>query len=328
MADGNFTPQARTPWGGQRIAELKGIAARSIGESWEVSVEPDFPSRVESGTPLKTLIASNPAEWLGAHEAHGGLGLLVKLLDAKENLSVQIHPADDFSGLQEGESGKPEAWYVVAADEGAAIYLGLQEGVGISEMSHAISTNAEVSKLLNRIPCKPGDYFVIPPKTPHAVGAGLTLVEPQQVLPRTRGLTYRYWDWNRRYDKNGQRDPNGLPRELHVDVALEVTDWNAPRGDALVEVLRRHTPQIDPAAPVEQEDLSSPLSPLMTTRLSGTGRISLDPGRFRALCVLGGQVQFETFDLTVGPGRSAVIPAIFEGQLCLKNAHALLCALG
>src|SRR5687768_366355 len=117
----NFCPPSRTPWGGRKIAAgYKGLPEQVVGESWEISVEPDFPSVVEeTGEPL-----AEP------------MSLLVKLLDTADVLSVQIHPSDDYPGLAPGESGKPESWYVVESAEGA-LHVGLREGVTEDEMRRA-----------------------------------------------------------------------------------------------------------------------------------------------------------------------------------------------
>ena len=134
----NFTPPSRTPWGGCRIGtDYKGelslpTAPGVIGESWEVSVEPSFPSVTEDGEALSHVIARAPEAWLGhkvAKNNDGQLPLLVKLLDAADNLSVQVHPADDDEELGPDESGKPEAWVVLRADAEAGLFLGFRNGV-------------------------------------------------------------------------------------------------------------------------------------------------------------------------------------------------------
>lgn len=264
----NFTPPQRTPWGGTKIVERykaallgdEGSAPRIVGESWEVSVEPDFPAKVvlnDKHAPgatdyarleldLAELVAGAPKHFLGAEQSErfGGLALLVKLLDAAENLSVQIHPRDDDPALAADESGKPETWYILEAEEGAGLYLGFRDGVGRDDVESKIAAGGDLSELLFFVPVKQGDFFVIDAGTPHAIGAGVTLLEPQRVLPGKRGLTYRYWDWNRTYDAEGRRADDGSPRELHLQRALEVTNWDGPREDALVARIRSRCPPI------------------------------------------------------------------------------------
>lgn len=332
----NVTPLSRTPWAGTRIAaRYKSTleVPHRIGESWEVSVEPDFPSITEDGQRLDERIAADPKGWLGKHAAaHGGLGLLVKLLDASAALSVQIHPHDDDPALAEDESGKPECWYILDADEGAGIFLGLAPGVDLERMRAALDSDADVSQLLNFVPCSPGDFFVLPPGTPHAVGPGLTLIEPQRVLPGRRGLTYRYWDHGRRYDADGNLDPEGSPRTLHIERALAVTDWEAPQGDALVDSLRVRLGACDLSAEAKVEALCGPEAALSFAYLSaervvGTGSIELSgASTCQSLTVVEGEV--EIAGVVVSAGRSALIPA--DGgnlTLSLRGAHALMAHL-
>src|SRR5690606_7976392 len=154
-----------------------------------------------------------------------GTALLVKLIDTSEPLSVQIHPSNEYPGLSAGECGKPESWYIVAREPGAGLYLGFQRGTTEHDGRAALSGERSLRELLRFVPVEPGDFFVIDAGTPHAIGEGLTLVEPQHVVPGQRGITYRYWDWDRRYDAAGKADPQGSPRPLHVEHALRVTDF-------------------------------------------------------------------------------------------------------
>jgi len=328
LAPDNFTPPRRTPWGGRRITERYkahlGIPPTQVGESWELSVEPDFPSHLRDGRPLAEVIDAEPEAWVGPGRA--STSLLVKLLDAASPLSVQIHPADDDPHLAPGESGKPESWYVLDADEGAGLYLGLEEGVDEAAMRAAIEGREDVSKLLTFVPVRPGDFFVIDAGTPHAIGPGLTLVEPQRVAPGSRGLTYRYWDWNRTYDPEGKPDPDGSPRTLHVDEALRVTRWDLPRGAALLERIRVRAGPAGLEAPPLQRELTAEVESehLGASRLCGTGKVVLDPApRLRALTVVDGTVTID--DVVVSAGETAALPAALpESWVTLDRAHALL----
>lgn len=339
----NFTPPERTPWGGERIlASYKdGLRLQTtgvVGESWEVSVEPDFPALVDGsaseapsleGVPLADVIARDPAGWLGAEAALGGSPLLVKLLDAATPLSVQIHPADDDPALGPGESGKPESWLVVEADEGAGLYLGLQPGVDEGSMRRAIEAGDDVSALLPFVPVAPGDFFLIEAGTPHAIGGGVTLVEPQRVLPGKRGLTYRYWDWNRRYDEQGQPDEAGDPRELHVDAALRVTRWSLARGDALLPEVRVRSGAPALEEPATLQRLCGPTDAALTSEtlevgvLAGSGPLILGASEgFRALTVIAGALTID--GLRLERGRSAALPADQAHQLQLDRAWAVV----
>lgn len=337
----NFTPPTRTPWGGRRIPThykaglLDGLPEGAVGESWELSVEPDFPSWTTDGEALASLLAREPSL---TGDERGSTALLVKLLDTAEPLSVQIHPRDDDPALAADESGKPESWYVLHAEPGAGLYLGLAEGVDEPTMRDALATGADVSRLLRFVPVEPGDFFVIDAGTPHAIGAGLTLVEPQRVTPGRRGLTYRYWDWNRRYDAEGRPDPKGAPRALHVERALAVTAWGRCEGDAWLASIRRRAgvPALDAPARVDAlttsahgEGVEFPW--LGAARLAGDGRLPLAPmTRLRALTVAEGAVTVRTADGATRfvRGETAALPAALEGELELERAHALLSWVG
>jgi mannose-6-phosphate isomerase len=316
LAADNFTPATRTPWGGTRIlsrykAHLGIEATGVVGESWEISVEPSFPSVLESGEMLSDAIARNPEAWLGVEDArrYGQCPLLVKLLDADENLSVQVHPADDDDALAHDESGKPESWVVLDAEPGAGLYLGFREGVSREDVEACLRDGGPLDELMAFVPVSPGDAFVIESGTPHAIGAGITLLEPQHVTPGRRGLTYRYWDWNRRYDPSGKRHPQGKPRELHVTRSLEVTRWEAPRGDAFVETCRSAAISMSDG-PVRRERVVD-WRWFTVERWAGTGELTIDTDRLLALTCVAGHVSITTDagDLALSKGQSGVVPA-------------------
>jgi mannose-6-phosphate isomerase len=362
----NFTPPARTPWGGRKIVHVLkrgiplGAAQRAydvVGESWELSLDPSFPSMVEeSGRALADVVADDPYAFLGREALRGrrGTALLVKLIDAAEPLSVQIHPADDHPGLSADESGKPECWYVVEAEPGAGLFLGLSEEATPSRVAAALESGQDVSALLGFVPVTPGDFFVIEAGTPHAIGAGTLLVEPQLVLPGRRGVTYRYWDWNRRYDARGRPDPRGEPRALHVAEALAVTRWDAPRGAALLGRIRVRSGAAQAEAPVTLQWLSrtravdvradqsesADAEPgaalpfgIAVARLCGEGEVALAAQEAMVcLTVLAGEVRVrERHGRTtaVPAGRTAALPAcIGDVVLDARKAHAILAAAG
>ena len=335
----NFTPVARTPWGGTRIAShykrehLSAPLPGIVGESWEVSIEPDFPALLADGTSLRDYIAAAPSAVLGREHARGrsGTALLVKLLDTAQPLSVQIHPTDHYTGLLPGECGKPESWYVVDRAEGAGLYLGFQPGVEDFDVREALEQGLSLEPLMRFFPVEPGDFFLIDAGMPHAIGAGITLVEPQHVLPGRRGVTYRYWDWNRRYDAAGLPSAQGAPRPLHVEDALAVTDWRRFQHKDFVEHIRLRSASAELSGPPTVATLSGERGLnnafLAVSRLSGTGRCAL-PYRdcLQSITVLEGSVQLG--ELSVGRGRSAVIPACAADlPLVLEAAHAIVCAV-
>ena len=165
-----------------------------------------------------------------------------------------------------------------------------------------------------------------------AVQMALTLVEPQRVLPGCRGLTYRYWDWNRRYDSSGRPDPAGKARALHVDEALAVTRWDAPRGDALLAAsrLRAGRPDLAGAAGFTAlcgRDAGLLSEHLQVARVHGTGDLDLpDWNALRALTVVDGSVTID--GVTVSRGQSAAVPASCGRRgASLRGAHAIISAV-
>lgn len=281
----NWTPPARTPWGGRAIADrLKAtlpIAAEkrawaAIGESWELSVDPAFPSLAMSGDaagrPLAELLARDPLGWLGPAAAARGetsTPLLVKLIDAREPLSVQVHPHDDDPALGPEESGKPEVWVVLDAVPGAGVWMGLERGVDRATIEAALDRQADLTPLLRFVPVAPGDELAIPAGTVHAIGPGVTLLEAQLVRPGKSGVTYRFWDWNR-------------GRPLHRERALAVADWTGTER------------RVD-------------LDGLVVEHVRGHGRLSL-PGHgvLQALTALS---RLEVAGVVLEPGMTAAIPA-------------------
>jgi mannose-6-phosphate isomerase len=306
-----------------------------VGEAWELSVEPDFPSRLVEGPTLDEVLRADAA-LLGVEAELGSTALLVKLVDAADNLSVQIHPCDDDPKLAADESGKPEAWYIIEADPGAGLYLGFRDGVSRQDVETAIDEQGEVDALMSFVPVAPGDVFLIEPGTPHAIGKGVLLLEPQRVAPGRRGLTYRYWDWNRKYDSSGRLDPAGKPRELHRERALDVTRWDRPRGAALLSEVRHRSGPARTGDAARLEILTGEAGPVHSEqftlrRLSGTGHLDLiAENRLRALTVLGGRARLDdgATQSVLMSGQTAALPACLGPlRIELEAAHAVLSAL-
>ncbi len=198
-------------WGGTKLKEKYGKKSDSeiIAETWELSYHKDGKTVVESGETLENIITS---EELGKNCADFPFfPVLIKLIDAKQDLSVQVHPSDSYALKEENSFGKTEMWYIVEADEGSGIYLGFNRDVTKKEYEDAIKNNTLI-ELLNFFEVKAGDCFFIPSGTIHAIGAGCLICEIQQ----NSNLTYRVYDY-------GRKDKNGNTRELHIDKALKVT---------------------------------------------------------------------------------------------------------
>lgn len=197
-------------WGGTRLIEKYGKTAPTpiLAETWELSYHKDGLTLVDDGTPLcdsKINLGKNVEEFENFPQ-------LIKFIDAKSNLSVQVHPSDDYALKHENSFGKTEMWYIVDADDGAGIYLGFKKDVTADEYKSAIENNT-LTELLNFYPVKKGECYFIPSGTIHAIGAGCLICEVQQ----NSNLTYRVYDY-------GRTDANGNPRELHIDKALKVTN--------------------------------------------------------------------------------------------------------
>lgn len=212
-------------WGGRRLSDLLGKRlpeGAAIGESWELSDLPGNESIVREGPcrgmSLQWLLNEWVADMLGhARPVEGRFPLLIKFLDANQDLSVQVHPPKRLADKDPKAYLKNEAWYVIAAEKDAVIYHGLNPGVTREQFVAALETG-EVAPLLRRVPVRPGDCYYLPSGTVHALGAGVLVAEVQT----PSDTTYRLFDWNR-IDAS-----TGRPRELHIEKALASMDFEAP----------------------------------------------------------------------------------------------------
>lgn len=200
-------------WGGTRLKREfgKDLPMTPLAETWEVSVHPEGESTVEGGAfdgwKLSEVIASHP-EYLGKHKE---FPLLLKLIDAKEALSIQVHPDEAYATEHEGEHGKTELWYVLDAKPDSKVVYGFEHPVTKEEIRTAALREGDLHKHLHYEAVKKGDVFLIRPGTVHAIGAGALIVE----IAQNSNVTYRICDYNR-------IDKRGLPRELHIESALSV----------------------------------------------------------------------------------------------------------
>ena len=212
-------------WGGSRLNDDfgKDIDISPLAETWECSTHPDGPSVIASGrykgAELGEALVSHP-EWLGAHPlaTTGGrpeLPILIKLIDAKKDLSVQVHPDDEFAARRENSLGKTEVWYVLDAKKDAQLVYGFNQDVTEPMIRKALGEGT-IMKYLNRVPIHKNDLFFIEAGTVHAIGAGSLIAEIQE----NSNITYRLYDYDR-IDKNGQKRP------LHVDRAMEVANFKS-----------------------------------------------------------------------------------------------------
>ncbi len=295
-----FTPLSRTPWAGTQIQKRYKSNIRTsevaIGESWEISCDPDFPSRVKGlDQTLLSLIQEEPEAMLsGDYVRRKGVNceILVKLLNAASPLSVQVHPRDDDAALGPQECGKPESWLILDAEPGSGLYLGFSEPVQAETLRKLLETDADIRPYLQFVPVRAGDYFEIQPGVPHAIGPGITLLEPQRVLLGKSGKTYRFWDWGRRYNSAGALDmAHGKARELHVAEGMRLIDPLQQVGERFVDSLRRHAETLKlPSGGTVDVYPSNPFYQVIRFRIARGAelRLTLDRG-FATLVSLGGR---------------------------------------
>lgn len=206
-------------WGGRRLNDefAKNINMRPLAETWECSTHPDGPSFVVGGDydgqSLAEVLHAHP-EYLGTHtKALGELPILIKFIDANSDLSVQVHPSDDYARTNEnGQRGKSEMWYVLDASAEAELVYGLNKDIDGETLRTAIEKGT-IERYLQKIPVQKDDIFFIESGTIHAIGSGVLLAEIQE----NSNLTYRLYDYDR-LDKNGQKRP------LHIEKALETAN--------------------------------------------------------------------------------------------------------
>lgn len=209
-------------WGGKRLNDEfeKNIPLTPLAETWECSTHPDGPSWVvggeDDGKSLAEVLRCHP-EYLGTHpNTHGELPILIKFIDADKDLSVQVHPDDDYAAAHEhGQRGKTELWYVLDAAKDAKLVYGFRHNTDEPEIRNAIA-DGTVMRHLQQVPIQKDDVFFLRPGTVHAVGAGALIAEIQQ----SSNLTYRLYDYDR-VDKNGNKRP------LHIDKAMDVLDFRS-----------------------------------------------------------------------------------------------------
>lgn len=292
-------------WGGTRLRDDFGKQCdmEKIAESWELSCHKDGESTIdggeEDGLTLSQLIETQGKGILGSDcERFEDFPILIKLIDAKDNLSVQVHPDNEYAKRVEGEYGKTEMWYVVDCDEGATLLYGFKKEISKDEFARRIENNT-LLEVTNAVPVKKGDVFFIRAGTLHAIGKGILIAEIQQ----NSNTTYRIYDY-------GRVGKDGKPRELHVEKAKDVT------------ALRPAQPY--PETPTEQksgymQNLLSKCEYFTTYALDIDSRAALeaDEKSFVSLLVLEGKGSIiadktesfkkgDSFFITAGTGKFAV----------------------
>ena len=288
-------------WGGDRLIHEfhRRLNAGVYAESWEISDHPDGRTRIingpDAGLTLSDAIRLHGNDILGKEHAAPPFPLLVKIIDAHETLSVQVHP-DENSVARFGGEAKSEMWYVLSATPDAHIYSGFRPGVTPADFDKARAAGT-IPSLLQRFPARPGMIFNTPGGRVHAIGAGCLLLEVQQEA----NTTYRLYDWDR-------LDKFGKPRSLHLEKALQVINWNLTGTP--VAPIRPEIPQSDSLA--TRILLEDPHFHVEEWTISAPCKIEHDAASFLILFPVNGDLRIRT------PGQPAMI--LQHGTTCLLPA--------
>lgn len=303
-------------WGGTRLKDEYGkkIDLTPLAETWECSVHPDGPSVVSNGKfkgqTLVEVLKRHP-EYLGTKINNGELPVLVKFIDAKKDLSVQVHPNDEYAKEYEGDNGKTEMWYVLDAEEGSSLIYGFKHKVTEEILSHAIEAGT-LDKHLQRVEVHKGDTYFVPAGTVHGIGKGLLIAEIQE----SSNVTYRVYDYDR-VDKNGKK------RELHFNKAIQVMNM-----DVAPDV--KQNPRLMKYYPGCSRELLCRCKYFETERIQVTKGFSFSVREesFQVLMCLDGYGQVETMDTEQKPmrfckGETLFLPAELGRCLVVGDATVL-----
>ena len=305
-------------WGGRELERLYGkkIPAGQIGEAWEISDRPGDASVIANGPfagkDLRWLMENHAAEILGHAKpaAAGRFPLLCKILDAREKLSLQVHPPASKAAELKGEP-KTELWFIADAAPGASLYVGLKRGVTRAAFERKIS-DGSVADCFHKIPVQAGDTMFLPSGRVHAIGDGLVIFEIQQ----NSDTTYRVFDWNR-------LGLDGKPREMHVAQSLASIDFNdfEPK---LVETQFTADGQIQ-----KRPLVSDPLFNVVAWQLNNPSTGGwLKPNKLQIVAATTGAVEIQSGTTTVklSAGQFSLIPAsLGRTEIRAQSAATLLC---
>ena len=299
-------------WGGGKLATVLGKEIRDnrTGESWELSgVEGDV-SIIANGTmeelSLNELLEQFPQQVLGS-DVYNRFGkqfpLLFKFIDAREDLSIQVHPDDKLAKERHNSFGKTEMWYIMDADPGASIIVGFKKNTNSEDYLENLENNT-LPQILDRRPVSAGDVFFLETGTVHAIGAGILLAEIQQ----TSDITYRIYDWDR-------KDESGKGRQLHVDEALEAMNYEVSTA------ARTYSKDPNTANPVVD-------CPFFTTNfipLDGRYEPHCPRGSFAVyMCVEGSfSIRANEVDYIFTQGDTVLVPAMLNREPLSGNAKLL-----
>ena len=299
-------------WGGNKLREEFGkeSSGDKIAETWELSCHKDGESIIENGDfkgkTLSEYIKSNGKQVLGKNcERFESFPVLIKLIDAKDNLSVQVHPNNDYALRVEGEYGKTEMWYIVDCEEGAELLYGFKHCIDKEEFQRRINENT-LLEVTNNVPVHKGDVFFIEAGTLHAIGKGILIAEIQQ----NSNTTYRIYDY-------GRVGNDGNPRQLHIDKALDVTELVPPKysttatgtvkeSDGYTELLLSRCEYFN----------------VKKLEINGSAKLFSDQDSFQSLLMLNGYGKIG--ELSLKKGDSCFIPAGYGSYVFDGSAEIIL----
>lgn len=279
-------------WGGTRLKTDYGMQSdlEKLAEAWVLSCHKDGASVVENGEyaglSLVEAIDKMGKDCLGTKGgAFEFFPILIKLIDAKDNLSIQVHPSDEYALKVEKEFGKTEMWYVVDCDKDAYLYYGFKTEIGKEEFEDRIKSNT-LLEVLNKVTVQKGDCFFIQSGTIHAIGSGLLIAEIQQ----NSNTTYRVYDY-------GRVGADGKPRQLHVDKALQVTELKQPEFPVLHTGSNRGNVRLAECKYFTVDRID----------LDGETTINIDNTSFSSILCVDGDAKIG--DLEIKAGECVFVPA-------------------
>ena len=289
-------------WGGDQLRPYKGLepSDEPIGESWEVSAVPSSTSIISNGAwkgrDLISVISEHPDAILGKavnEKYQGKLPLLVKFIDAKRDLSIQVHPNDEMAQREHGKMGKSEMWYIIKADEGAHLYSGFKQSITPFEYQKRVE-DGSITEVLADHQVKAGDVLYLPAGRVHAICSGIMLAEVQQ----SSDVTYRIYDYNR-------PGLDGKPRELHTELAAKALDYHVEKN-----YLTEYTKAKDQAIPIVDTPYFN-VRIMELTRPFHCNLLRYD-SFIISMCIEGDckiRVRSTGDEITLREGSSALIPA-------------------
>ncbi|TGL63590.1 type I phosphomannose isomerase catalytic subunit [Leptospira sarikeiensis] len=298
-------------WGGRKLETVLGrkIPSGDIGESWEIS---DYGSDLSvisngefSGKTFREVYTSNYESILGKPFQGQNFPLLIKLIDAKEKLSVQVHPDDAYAEEFDPESaGKKEAWTVLQADKGSKLVCGFSKQTNKEEFSEYVKSN-RVEEILNEVEVKELDSFLLNPGRIHAIGGGILLMEVQQ----SSDSTYRVYDY-------------GRPRELHLQKALDVLDFSSADPKDRLVPKKIENPGIDRSILTANDKFRMEILEIHSSKKFSLPSFSSEPV-FHVLMVLEGECTLENLDLKTGDTVLVTAFGIGQGIECESRSSFL-----